>query len=227
VALTLYFHPLASFCHKVLIALYEQGVEFEGHIVDFSNQAESARFLDLWPVGKIPVLRDEHRGKTIPETTIIIEYLDRYYAGQRRLLPEDPVLALDARLWDRFFDQYVSVPMQKIVTDRIRAEGERDPKGVADALATLTTAYDMLERHCANKTWAIGDTFTIADCSAAPALFYADTVHPFAGTSVVLSAYFDRLMARPSVRRTLAEARPYFSMYPYREGIRERFLSDQ
>jgi glutathione S-transferase len=225
-ALTLYFHPLASFCHKVLIALYEQGVEFDARIVDLANQADSARFFDLWPVGKIPVLRDEHRDRTIPETTIIIEYLDRYYAGQRRLFPDDPAQALDARLWDRFFDQYVSVPMQKIVTDRIRAADEHDPKGVADAQATLATAYDMLERHCANKTWAIGDAFTVADCSAAPALFYADTIRPFASTHAILSAYFDRLMDRASVRRTLAEARPYFHMYPYREGIRERFLND-
>jgi glutathione S-transferase len=226
-SLTLYFHPLASFCHKVLIALYEQGIEFEGKIVDFGNPGESANFLELWPVGKIPVLRDEQRNRTIPETTIIIEYLDRHYAGQRRMLPTNPEQALEARLWDRFFDQYVSVPMQKIVTDRIRAEGEHDPKGVADARTMLANAYDMLERRCADRAWAIGEVFTIVDCSAAPALFYADTVRPFIETHPQLAAYFDRLVAHPSVRRTIAEARPFFHMYPYREALRQRFVSDQ
>jgi glutathione S-transferase len=221
----LYFHPLASFCHKVLIALYEQGVEFKGVLVDFGDPGDSAKFLEIWPVGKIPVLRDEKVQRTIPETTIIIEYLDRYYA-KLKLLPNDPEQLLDARLWDRFFDLYVSVPMQKIVIDRTRAETERDPKGVADAFATLATAYDMLELHLGTKTWAIGDAFTLADCSAVPALFYADTLRPFAESHPKLAAYFDRLVARPSVRRTLAEARPYFNLYPYREGIKERFLTD-
>jgi glutathione S-transferase len=225
-SLTLYFHPLASFCHKVLIALYEKDIAFEGHVVDFGNPGDSAKFLDLWPVGKIPVLRDEARNRTVPETTIIIEYLDQCFPGSARLFPLDPMQALDARLWDRFFDQYVSVPMQKIVTDRLRAEGEHDPKGVEDARATLATAYDMLERHLASKTWAIGAAFTVADCAAAPALFYADTLCPFMETHAALAAYFNRLMDRQSVRRTYAQASPYFHMYPYREGIRARFLND-
>lgn len=224
-SLTLYFHPLASFCHKVLIALYEKDLAFDGYIVDLGNPAEFAKYLELWPVGKIPVLRDEARQRTVPETTIIIEYLDRHHPGAVQMFPSDAEQLLDARLWDRFFDQYVSVPMQKIVVDRLRVEGEHDPKGVAEAHAMLATAYDMLERHFRDKTWTVGETFTVAECSAAPALFYADTLrslddHPH------LSAYFERLMNRPSVRRTLAEARPYFQFYPYRERLKERFLRD-
>lgn len=224
-SLTLYFHPLASFCHKVLIALYEKQVAFDGQIVDFGSVHERAKYLEMWPVGKIPVLRDEARNRTVPETTIIIEYLDRYYPGEAQMFPSDTDELLDARLWDRFFDQYVSVPMQKIVGDRLRAEGELDPKGVADAHATLATAYDMLDRHFRDKTWTVGETFGIAECSAAPALFYADTLRSVDGHAH-LSAYFERLMARPSVKRTLAEARPYFQFYPYRERLKERFLRD-
>jgi glutathione S-transferase len=224
-SLTLYFHPLASFCHKVLIALYEKGIAFDAKIVDLVSEDERAKYLELWPVGKIPVLRDEDRNRTVPETTIIIEYLDRFYPGAVQMFPSETERRLDARLWDRFFDQYVSVPMQKIVGDRLRAEGELDPKGVADAHATLATAYEMLDRHLRDKTWTVGETFGVAECAAAPALFYADTLrsvdaHPH------LSAYFDRLMSRPSVARTLAEARPYFKFYPYRERLKERFLRD-
>jgi glutathione S-transferase len=223
-SLTLYMHPLASFCHKVLIALYERHIEFNAKIVDFADEGDAARFLQIWPVGKIPVLRDDARDRTIPETTIIIEYLDQHYGAGGKLLPNDAQQALDARLWDRFFDQYVSVPVQKIVIDRIRAEGEHDPKGVADARATLATAYDMLEKQVADKSFAVGDTFTIADCAATPALFYANTLLSFATSHPNLAAYFERLLVRESVRRTLAEAQPYFSMYPYREQIPQRFL---
>jgi glutathione S-transferase len=224
-SLTLYMHPLASFCHKVLIALYERQIEFKAEIVDFANEANAAQFLQIWPVGKIPVLRDERRNRTVPETTIIIEYLDQHYGSGAKLLPPDAQQALDARLWDRFFDQYVGVPVQKIVIDRIRGEGEHDPKGLAEARATLTTAYGMIEKQLADKTWAIGDSFTIADCAATPALFYANTLQSFATSHPNLAAYFERLIARNSVRRTLAEAQPYFHMYPYRESIPARFLS--
>ena len=178
--LAFYYHPLASFCHKVLMALYENGTPFTGHVVDLMDADASAPFLAIWPVGKIPVLRDEARDRTVPETTIIIEYLDRHYPGARPLLPADAAERLDARLWDRFFDLYVQVPMQKIVTDRLRPEGEHDPRGVADARAALRTAYDMIERQVAARTWAIGESFSIADCAAAPALFYAGIVAPFA-----------------------------------------------
>src|SRR6185295_8338460 len=179
-ALTLYYHPLASFCHKVLIALYESGTPFTARIVNLMDGTERAGYLELWPVGKIPVLRDDRRDRTIPETSIMIEYLDQLYPGAQPLFPRGEAERLDARLWDRFYDCYVQVPMSKIVTDRLRAEGERDTRGVADARAALATAYGMIERQMASRTWAIGDTFSIADCAAAPALFYAGIVVPLA-----------------------------------------------
>ncbi len=225
--LTLFFHPLASFCHKVLIALYENETPFKGHIVDLMDERASAKFLGMWPVGKIPLLRDDGRNLTIPETTIIIEYLDRRHPGRHALLPKDAGQRLDARLWDRFFDLYVHVPMQKVVTDRLRPEGERDLRGVADAKATLSTAYDMIEQHMADRTWAIGESFSIADCAAAPALFYAGIVLPFHASHPNLAAYFERLLQRPSFKRVLAEARPYFNLFPFKNDIPARFLGGQ
>ncbi|APG91621.1 glutathione S-transferase family protein [Sinorhizobium americanum] len=223
-ALTLYLHPLASFCHKVLIALYETGTPFEARIVDLMDPQENARYLEVWPVGKIPVLHDGAADRIVPETSIIIEYLDRHYPGQEPLIPRDDALALEARLWDRFFDLYIHVPMQKIVTDTLRASGENDRRGVADARASLATAYDLAERQLTDRRFAIGEAFTIADCAAAPALFYAGIVQPFGDTHPNLSAYFERLLERPSFKRTLAEARPYFHMFPYKDAMPARFL---
>ena len=223
-ALTLYLHPLASFCHKVLLALYENGTPFTPYIVDLMNQDAKATYLDLWPIGKIPVLRDESRDRTIPETTIIIEYLDEHYPGLQPMFPRDATARLEARLWDRFFDSYVQVPMSKIVTDRLRAAGENDPRGVADARATLRTAYGMIETRMQGRTWILGDAFSIADCAAAPALFYAGIVEPFAPTYPQVAAYFERLLQRPSFARVLAEARPYFVYFPYKEAMPARFL---
>jgi glutathione S-transferase len=222
--LILHYHPLASFCHKVMIALYENETPFEGQIVDLGDQTSSAEFLNLWPVGKIPVLRDERRDQTIPETSIIIEYLARFYPGSVALLPEDPDLNLQARLWDRFYDLYVNAPMQKIVTDRLRPDGLNDPHGVAEAKATLMTSYAMIERQMTHGCWAIGEQFSIADCAAAPALFYAETVLPFSRSHRRVAAYFDRLCERPSVIRTIEEAQPYFDLFPLREAIAARFL---
>jgi glutathione S-transferase len=221
--LVLYFHPLASYCHKVLIALYENGTEFEGRVVDFGDEAATARFKDLWPVGKIPVLRDEGRGRTIPESSIIIEYLQQHYPGAHPLLTEAAEPRLEARLWDRFFDLYVSGPMQKIVGDQLRPEGGRDPQGVAEAHATLKTAYGMIERHMADKRWAGGGGFGIADCAAAPALFFAETLVAFAKTHPNLAAYFERLVNRPSFARVIAEAKPFFQYYPFQDRIAARF----
>jgi len=223
-ALTLYFHPLASFCHKVLIALYENETPFTGKVVNLADKNASASFLELWPVGKIPVLHDDDRDRTIPETTIIIEHLEQHYPGARPLLPSDAGERLEARLWDRFFDLYVQVPMGKVVTDRLRADGDHDPRGVADAISTLGTAYDMTERRMADRTWVVGESFSLADCAAAPALFYAGIVVPFPETHARLAAYFDRLMDRASVKRAIAEARPYFHLFPYKDSIPARFL---
>lgn len=222
-SLTLYLHPLASFCHQVLIALYENGTPFAARIVDLADEQSSAELLAHWPVGKIPVLHDGHNARTIPETSIIIEYLQQHYPGPVALLPVDAEACLQARLWDRFFDHYVSVPMAKIVTDRIRLEGRSDPHGVAEARAMLTTAYEMIEKQLSGRTWATGGEFTLADCAAAPALFYAAIVQPIEDRYSNLTAYFERLMTRPSVAHTINEARPYFKMFPYKDGIPARF----
>jgi len=224
VSLTLYIHPLASFCHKVLIAFYENGVPFRAETVNLMDPGSAADHLARWPVGKIPVLHDAVRNRLVPETSIIIEYVGEHYPGPVPLLPADADARLEARLWDRFFDFYVSQPMQKIVLDRLRPEDGRDQTGVAEARRSLDTAYAAAESQLSNRSWAIGDDFTIADCSAFPALFFASIVHPFPPGSTALAAYFDRLLARPSVRRTLDEARPYFSMFPCRDAMPARFL---
>jgi glutathione S-transferase len=213
-SLRLYFHPLASFCHKVLIALYENDTAFEPHIVDLADAASAAEFRKVWPIGKFPVLRDEASDRTIPESSIIIEYLDRHYPGRTRLLPEDADLARRTRLLDRFHDLYVNVPMQKIVTDRLRPPGRNDPQGVEEARALLATALDMVEEDMATKRWAMGDDFSMADCAAAPALFYADKVAPLGTSHRHAAAYLERLRQRPSFARVLAEAQPYFQNFP-------------
>ena len=178
-ALTLYYHPLSSFCHKVLLALYENATPFDGVIVNLGDKTASADFFALWPIGKMPLLRDARLDRTLPETSIIIEHLDQHYPDAQPLLPRDETQRLEARLWDRFFDLYIHVPMQKIVGDRLRPDGEKDPRGVTDARATLGTAYGMLDKRMRDKTWAIGEAFSMADCAAAPALFYAGIVQPF------------------------------------------------
>jgi len=213
-SLTLHFHPLASFCHKVLIALYENDTPFKANKVDLSNPAERAALLELWPIGKFPVLRDDAGNQTLPESTIIIEYLDRHYPGHTRFLPDDADLALQVRLQDRFFDLYVHEPMQKIVADRIRPAGAKDPHGVDDARARLTTSYGMIDRQMATRSWALGDAFSLADCAAAPALFYANEVWPIDDEQANARAYLDRLKRRPSYARVLKEAEPYFAMFP-------------
>jgi len=210
----LHFHPLSSFCQKVLIALYENGAPFERHIVDLGDAESGGAFRKLWPIGKMPVLRDEDRDRTVPESSIIIEYLDLFHPGADRLIPADPALALAARLSDRLFDLHVQLPMQKIVGDRLRPAGKTDPQGVADAKTALASAYAFLEADLEAKAWAAGEVFTIADCAAAPALFFADKVVPFRDSHRALARYFARLTERPSVVRTFAEAEPYLKLFP-------------
>lgn len=212
--LKLYLHPLASFCWKALIALYENGTPFEPINVDLFDETSSAAFKAVWPMAKMPVLRDEARHRTIAESTIIIEYLEAYYPGRTRFLPADADRAWQTRMWDRFYDHYVQEPMQKIVTDRLRPEGKSDSFGVEQAKAQLYEAYGVLEPELEAKTWMTGDAFTLADCAAAPALFYANTVVPFGEAHKNLPAYLDRLMARPSFARVLEEAEPYFELFP-------------
>ena len=222
--LILHYHPFSSYCQKVLVALYEREVPFERNIVDLGNPEQKAALERLWPMGKFPVLRDERRGITVPESSLIVEYLDRVHPAPPPLVPADPGAALDAHLWDRFFDHYVSVPMQKIVTDRIRPPGFNGPHGVGEARAMLDQAYPMINRQLAGKLWATGEHFTMADCAALPALFFASIVHPFPLELRELDAYLDRLFERPSVQRVISEAQPYFSMFPYLDAMPARYL---
>jgi glutathione S-transferase len=213
ISLELWSHPFSSFCQKVLIALYENDTPFTPRLVDYGDKASAAAFRAVWPVAKIPVLRDLARGRTIPESSVIIEYLAQHHPGPVRLIPADPERALETRLSDRFFDLQVAVPMQKIVTDRLRRAGAHDPFGVEQARAQLATAYAVLDGELAGREWAIGDAFSLADCAAAPALFYAGWVQPF-DAHPNLAAYFRRLLARPSFARAVEEAKPYRSGFP-------------
>ena len=213
-SLTLYYHPLSSFCHKALIALYETDTPFEKRMVNLGDPDDRAAFKKLWPIGKFPVLRDDARGRTIPESTIIIEYLAEHYPGRVSLVPKDEDAARDVRASDRFFDLYVHMPMQTVVGDRLRPADQKDPFGVEAARTTIRTALDMIEPDMARKTWAVGEAFTLADCAAAPALFFADKVVPFGDSHKNVTAYLTRLMARPSYARALEEAEPYFKFFP-------------
>jgi len=224
--LALHYHPLSSYCHKVLIALDELGIEAEKRLLNLGDPAERSAFLALWPTGKMPLLIDQ--GRPIPETSIIIEHLQRHHASAgRALIPHDPDAALQVRLWDRLFDLYVMTPMQAFTANLLRPEGERDALGVARAREGLSSAYAWIDRHLEGRTWVAGDAFTMADCAAAPALFYAVTYVPMAPPHGRLAAYFDRLMERPSVARTIDEARPYFRFYPGRHGLSRRFFDPE
>jgi glutathione S-transferase len=213
-SLKLYFHPLSSSCQKALIAFYENDTPFEPHIVDLGDETSSAEFKKIWPLGKFPVLRDDARNRTVPESSIIIEYLAQNYPGKVQLVPADADLARETRLRDRFYDLYVNVPMQKVVTDKLRPAGKSDPHGVELAKAQLQTACGIIEQEMGTKTWAMGDAFSMADCAAAPALFYADKVMPLRDTYKNAAAYLGRLTQRPSFARAVEEAKPYFSLFP-------------
>jgi glutathione S-transferase len=199
---------------KVLTALYESDTPFTPKSVNLQDEAERAALLKLYPVGKFPVLRDEDRDLTVPESTIIIEHLAQQHPAAAPLVPSDPKLALAVRAQDRFYDLYVHNQMQEIVGDRLRPANAKDSTGVEYARKRLATSYDMIELDMVSKTWATGDKFTMADCAAAPALFYANKVQPFEGTHSKLAAYFGRLKERPSFKRALEEAQPYMKFFP-------------
>jgi glutathione S-transferase len=213
-ALRLYYHPLASFCWKPLIALYENDTPFEPYLVNLGDEASREEFRKVWPIARFPVLHDAVRGRTIPESSIIIEYLARHWPGRSQLIPADADQARDTRQRDRFYDCYVQEPMQKIVGDRIRPAGTGDPYGVDQARTLLRTAYEIIERDMESNTWAMGSAFSMADCAAAPALFYANKVVPLGDTYKNAAAYLDRLLQRPSFARVIKEAQPYFWMFP-------------
>lgn len=210
--LVLHAHPLASYCWKVLIALYENDTSFEFRMVDFGDEKSAADFRALWPLAKMPVLVDGDR--TIVESSVIIEHLDLRHPGPVRLLPEDRAGALETRMLDRIFDHYVMGPMQAIVGDRIRPAGSRDPFGVAAARQLLETSYGWLEGRLERRQWAAGAEFGLADCAAAPSLHYADRVQPMAGHFPRLADYLARLEARPAFARVLAEAEPWRHLFP-------------
>jgi len=213
-SLVFHGHPLSSYCWKVLIALYENGTPFEQVLVNLGDAEGRAAFAALWPIAKMPVLEDRARGEVVAETTIVIDYLDRHYPGPVRFVPEDPERARGVRFRDRVYDLYVQGPMQKIVGDRLRPEGQKDPFGVAEARTLLATTLAMVDRDLAGKSWATGEQFTLADCAALPALFYADKVAPFGDAYPHATALLERLKARPSVARVLGEAQPYFQYFP-------------
>jgi glutathione S-transferase len=213
-SLKLYFHPLSSYCQKVLIALYENDTPFDRQIVELMSEQGRAEFLKLWPIGKMPVLRDEARNRMITESSVIIEYLQRFYPGRTAFVPDDAEQALHVRQRDRFFDFYVNDPLGKIVTDKLRPHGQSDTAGVAEAKARIETAYGLIDKEMATKPWACGETFTLADCAAAPPLFYAEKLLPFRDRYRHLAAYFDRLSQRPSYARAAREAEPYLKMFP-------------
>jgi glutathione S-transferase len=208
----LYAHPFSSYCQKVLVALYENAIPFEFRMLSPEHAQNMDELAKLWPLKRMPVLVDGSR--TVLESSIIIDYLDRHHRGPVRWLPESPDAALEVRMLDRFFDQYVMTPMQRIVADYLRPAEHRDAYGVAEARKLLDSAYAWLESTLAGREWAAGDAFTLADCSAAPSLFYADWVHPIPDACGNVRAYRNRLLARPSFARAVDEARPYRRLFP-------------
>ena len=206
----LYAHPFSSYCQKVLVALYENGTPFEYRSLEDATARDE--LAALWPLKRFPLLRDGER--TVIEASCVIEYLDLHYPGAQRLLPQDARAALEVRMLDRFFDNYISTPQQKVIADHRRPEAARDAHGVAEARATLDTAYAWLDRHMAGREWAAGDRFSLADCAAAPFLFYADWTHRIDASFEQVLAYRARLLARPSFARAVDEARPYRKYFP-------------
>lgn len=214
--LTLYYHPLSSFCWKALIALYEADVAFEPRQMNLGDPADRAAFEAIWPLAKFPVLRDDVRRKTIPESSLIIEYLARTEPSAAFLVPVDPDVAMQTRLIDRLIDSYIHVPFQRVVAERMRPDGQHDPFGVQQAHDQIRSGYRALGPMIAGP-FAMGQAFTLADCAALPALFYADYAVPLTDWPD-LAAYLGRLKARPSVARVLAEAESFFQYFPLRDG---------
>lgn len=210
--LKFYGHPFSSYCQKALIALYENSIPFEWRLLALDEADTAAEFASLWPLKRMPLLL--HGERMVIEASLVVEYLDTHFPGPAPLIPADARAALDVRTMDRFFDNYVHTPLQKIVLDRLRPEADRDRFGVAEARAMLDTAYAWLDRHMNGRHWAAGDGFSLADCAAAPALFYADWTHPISAAHANVKAYRQRLLARPSFARAVDEARPYRAYFP-------------
>ncbi|HEX7783825.1 MAG TPA: glutathione S-transferase family protein [Sphingobium sp.] len=212
--LTLFYHPLSSYCWKVLIALYENGTPFTPYQIDHDRPESVAALREAWAMERFPVLRDDDRAITLPETSAIIEYLSLYYPGPFAPIPANVDDAMEARVMDRLFDTIVMTGMQTVVFNTLRPADAKDEYGADQARALLKKGYAMLEARIAGRTWAAGDAFTLADCAAMPSLWYADKIVPFRSDHPVLAAYMARLEERPSVRRVLTEAEPYFALFP-------------
>jgi glutathione S-transferase len=210
--LKLYAHPFSSYSQKVLIALYENATPFEFAMLDQDHPEAFAELLAGWPVGKFPVLVDD--GRAVMESSIIIEHLQIHHPGPVRLIPDEPRPALKVRKLDRIFDNHVMTPMQRIVNDALRPLERRDPTEVEDAKAALDKAYGWLEAWMDGWDWAAARRFSLADCAAAPALFYADWVREIPARCANLRAYRARLLARPSIARAVDEARSYRPLFP-------------
>ena len=208
--LIFYGHPFSSYTQKALIALYENNLPFDYRVIG-PNRDIAAEWAALWPLKQFPVLVDA--GRTIAESTIIIEHLHLHHRGPVALLPDDPIAALDVRFMDRFFDNHVMTPMQAPVAEALRPDGRKDT-ALQEAAAKLDVSYAWLEQHLQGRTWAAGDSFSMADCAAAPSLFYADWVHPISDAFPTLRAYRARLLQRPSFAKALEEGRPYRKWFP-------------
>jgi len=212
VSLALYGHPFSSYTQKVLIALYENGTPFEFCCLGPDTPWHSAEWMRRWPLRKFPVLVDGERN--IVETSIIIEYLQLVHTGPVHLLPADPMAALDVRFLDRFFDLHVMNAAQHAVDGALTGDPVKRQEGLALATEKLERAYAWLEEQLAGRTWAAGTDFTLADCAAAPSLFYADWIHRISKAFPVLRAYRARLLARPSFAQAVEEARPFRPLFP-------------
>jgi glutathione S-transferase len=211
-SLALYGHPFSSYTQKALIALYENGTPFEFRCLGPDTPHHSAQWLRRWPLRKFPLLVDGERN--VVETSIIIEYLQLVHPGPVRLLPADPTAALDVRFLDRFFDLHVMNPLQHAVGGALTGDPVKRQEGLALAVEKLERAYAWLEGQLAGRTWAAGADFTLADCAAAPSLFYADWTHRISEAFPALRAYRARLLARPSFARAVEEARPLRPLFP-------------
>ncbi len=211
-SLQLCSHPFSSYCQKVLIALYENATAFDYRSLDDHTGVAMRELESRWPFKLFPLLVDG--GRTVVESSIIIEHLQIHHPGPVRLIPDDSAAALEVRFMDRFFDLYVMTPQGKIVFDSLRGADERDPRGVADARKRLETSYRWLDARMADREWAAGEDFSLADCAAAPSLFYADWTHAIGDDFPHLVAYRQRLLARPSFARAVDEARPFRSYFP-------------
>jgi glutathione S-transferase len=210
--LALYGHPFSSYTQKVLIALYENAIPFEFRCLGPDTPQHAAEWLRRWPLGKFPLLVDGER--SVVETSIIIEYLQLTHPGPVRLLPADPVAALDVRFLDRFFDLHVMQWVQQAVNGALTGDAVKREEGLALAAAKLDVAYAWLEQHLAGRIWAVGEDFTLADCAAAPALFYADWTQRIPQACPVLRAYRARLLARPAFARAVDEAKEFRPLFP-------------